>query len=66
MRLDRAVSHAGTDEPSFNAAIDLARKHSLTYYDAVYLELALRCEARLRTYDKHLLSLEQDYPDLLI
>jgi len=40
---------------------DLARRHGLTAYDASYLELADRLEARLRTFDPHLLRLRPEY-----
>lgn len=35
-------------------ALRLARKHKLTFYDAAYLELALRLEATLATLDNDL------------
>jgi predicted nucleic acid-binding protein len=36
------------------AALNLARAHNLTGYDAVYLELVLRRNAVLATFDQHL------------
>ena len=42
------------DEPDFQAAFDLARKHSLSFYDALYLELAKRRDAELATLDRAL------------
>ena len=41
-------------EPDFDAAMDLARSHNLTFYDALYLELAKRRGARLATLDNAL------------
>jgi predicted nucleic acid-binding protein len=35
-------------------AMTLARKHSLTLYDALYLELSIRLSARLATFDEKL------------
>lgn len=37
--------------PSGAAVLDLARRHKLTVYDALYLELALRERGRLATLD---------------
>ena len=45
-----------TDQnPDLNTTIQLARKHNLTFYDALYLELAIRRNARLATLDSALL-----------
>lgn len=41
-------------DPNFRAAMDLARKQRITFYDALYLELALRMTATLATLDKAL------------
>ena len=41
-------------EPDFDAAMELARDHRLTFYDALYLELAIRRNAQLATLDKAL------------
>lgn len=41
-------------DPNFRAAMDLARKHGITFYDALYLELALRMTAELATLDNAL------------
>ena len=43
-------------EPNFDAAMQLARTHRLTFYDALYLELAKRRNAQLATLDKSLAS----------
>ena len=40
---------------------DTAAEHSLTYYNAAYLELALRRRLRLKTLDEHLLALKSVY-----
>ena len=39
------------EEPDFQSAFDLARAHELSFYDAVYLELARRESAELATLD---------------
>ena len=41
-------------EPSLGTALALARRHRLTIYDALYLELALRADAPLATVDRAL------------
>ena len=41
-------------DPNFRAAMDLARKRGITFYDALYLELALRMTAALATLDNAL------------
>jgi predicted nucleic acid-binding protein len=41
-------------EPNGGAILSLARAHSLTFYDAAYLELALRADAPLATLDRQL------------
>ena len=41
-------------EPNFDAAMQLARTHRLTFYDALYLELAKRHNAQLATLDNSL------------
>ncbi len=41
-------------QPDFDAAMDLARKHRLSFYDAVFLELAKRLSAQLATLDRAL------------
>ena len=44
-----------TDEqPDYQVAFDLARKHGLSFYDALYLELANRQRAGLATLDRAL------------
>ena len=41
-------------EPSYPSTFDLARKHGLSFYDALYLELAKRLGAELATLDRAL------------
>ena len=41
-------------DPDLDVAINLARKHNLTFYDALYLELAQRRNAKLATLDNAL------------
>ncbi len=44
-----------TDEdPNYRVAFDLAWKHGLSFYDALYLELAIRQDAELATLDRAL------------
>ena len=42
------------EEPDLQTAFDLARAHVLSFYDALYLELAKRKNAELATLDKAL------------
>jgi predicted nucleic acid-binding protein len=49
-RLSIRLDHA----PVSAAVLALARLHRLTVYDAAYLELALRVDAPLATFDKKL------------
>lgn len=42
------------NEPDFDAAMQLALTHNLTFYDALYLELAIRRNAQLATLDSAL------------
>ena len=42
------------NEPAFQAAFALARSHGLSFYDAMYLDLAVRYRAELATLDKAL------------
>ena len=42
------------DALDFNAAYNLAQTHGLTFYDAIYLELAIRRNAMLATLDNAL------------
>jgi predicted nucleic acid-binding protein len=54
-----------TERNAWSATLDLSRRHSLTLYDAAYLELALRTGARIATSDKRLRRAAQDCDVLL-
>ena len=55
VRLSEIVALIETDEaPDLDAAFSLARRHSLSFYDALYLELALRRNMSLATLDSAL------------
>ena len=41
-------------EPELDAAMELARDHRLTFYDAMYLELAIRRNAQFASLDNAL------------
>ena len=50
-----SVLRIDTDqEPAFDATMQLALTHNLTFYDALYLELAQRRNAQLATLDNAL------------
>ena len=38
--------------PSLDAVMPLARRHGLSFYDAIYVELAVRLDAALATLDQ--------------
>ena len=42
------------EEPDYQAALELARRHGLSFYDALYLELARRRRAEMATLDRDL------------
>lgn len=55
----------GADDPADRQRIhELAHRHNLSFYDASYLELALRYQAALTTCDAHLLGLKDAFPAL--
>ncbi len=56
------VTHQETDFPTRHRIMGLARDNGLTYYDASYLELALRYDAPLKSFDTHLLNLKASFP----
>lgn len=60
-RIDQLASfNLETDDaPDRQAIFALAGKHRLTFYDAVYLELAIRRGASLSTLDRALLAAAQ-------
>ncbi len=43
-------------DPDLDAAFELARNHRLSFYDALYLELAIRLGSGLATLDRALAS----------
>lgn len=45
---------------------ELALEHTLSFYDAAYLELALRYTMPLLTMDGHLLDLKDRYPEVIL
>ncbi len=59
------VTHQETDFPIRNRIMGLARENGLTYYDASYLELAMRYEAPLKSFDTHLLNLKASFALIL-
>ena len=52
---------AGSAERTFNLSV----RHGLTFYDAAYLELALRSRLRLKSLDSHLRALGSQYTFIL-
>lgn len=56
------VTHQETDFAGHNRTMGLARETGLTYYDASYLELAVRYEAPLKSFDTHIVNLKASYP----
>lgn len=55
------VTDSHAEEGTRGRTMALARKHTLSFYDAAYLELALRLECRLKSFDRHLLALRERY-----
>lgn len=51
-----AIGIALDTEPSSAHVIALARRHQLTVYDAIYLDLAMRRRADLATFDRQLIA----------
>ena len=60
----KTLSIRTDQEPDFDATLELARDHRLTFYDALYLELAIRRDASLATLDNALAKAASD-EDLL-
>src|SRR5512137_1951299 len=58
------ATHGAADPEDRQRIHELAHRHDLTFYDASYLELALRYQAALATCDAHLLDLKGTYPAL--
>ena len=59
------VTHQETDFTIRNRIMGLARGNGLTYYDASYLELAIRYEAPLKSFDTHLVNLKASFTLIL-
>jgi predicted nucleic acid-binding protein len=59
------VTHPATDPSIYHRIMELARDNGLTYYDASYLEVALRFEAPLKSFDPHLIGLRRSFPLIL-
>jgi predicted nucleic acid-binding protein len=59
------VTHPQSDFSAAERILILARENGLNFYDASYLELALRFEAPLKSFDKHLHSLSSSFPLIL-
>jgi predicted nucleic acid-binding protein len=55
------VTNAESGPEVWGRTIELARSGGLSFYDAAYLELALRLRCRLKTLDTHLLKLRNRY-----
>jgi predicted nucleic acid-binding protein len=56
------VTDTDTDTEALGRTMALARAHELSFYDAAYLELALRLRCRLKSVDRHLLALREQHP----
>jgi predicted nucleic acid-binding protein len=59
------VTQQQGDFPILARIVSLAQENDLTYYDASYLELALRCGAPLKSFDAHLNKLKASFPLIL-
>ncbi|UCF97056.1 MAG: type II toxin-antitoxin system VapC family toxin [Spirochaetaceae bacterium] len=59
------ITHQQTDPLICSRIMGLARENQLNYYDASYLELALRFEAPLKSFDPHLQNLKSSFPLIL-
>jgi predicted nucleic acid-binding protein len=55
------VTHQESDFAIHNRIMGLARETGLTYYDASYLELAMRYEAPLKSFDTHIINLKASF-----
>ena len=55
------VTHQESDFAIRNRIMGLARETGLTYYDAGYLELAVRYEAPLKSFDAHIVDLKASF-----
>jgi predicted nucleic acid-binding protein len=59
------VTRQQSDFTAAGRILTLSRENGLTYYDASYLELALRFQAPLKSYDTHLIALRDRFPLIL-
>ena len=59
------VTHQQSDFTAADRILTLSRENGLTYYDASYLELALRFQAPLKSYDTHIAGLRDRFPLIL-
>lgn len=59
------VTHQQSDFTAADRILGLSRENGLTYYAASYLELALRFQAPLKSYDTHLIGLRSSFPLIL-
>jgi predicted nucleic acid-binding protein len=59
------VTHQQSDFTAADRILTLSRENGLTYYDASYLELTLRFQAPLKSYDTHLVALRDCFPLIL-
>jgi predicted nucleic acid-binding protein len=48
------VTDPDTAAQSLSATLDIARRYTLSSYDASYLELAMRCQRPIATFDREL------------
>jgi predicted nucleic acid-binding protein len=59
------VAQQQGDFPTMVRITGLAQENDLTYYDASYLEVALRFGAPLKSFDAHLNKLKDSFPLIL-
>jgi predicted nucleic acid-binding protein len=59
------VIHQQSDFPTADRVLKLSRENELTYSDASYLELALRFQAPLKSYNAQLIKLRVSFPLIL-
>jgi predicted nucleic acid-binding protein len=59
------VTHQQSGFPTADRILKLARENELTYYDASYLELALRFQVPLKSFTSHLVNLRDSFPLIL-
>jgi predicted nucleic acid-binding protein len=59
------VTQQQGDFPTLVRIVSLAQENDLTYYDASYLEVALRFGAPLKSFDAHLNKLKASFPLIL-